>query len=156
MVNGLQVPNHLGVIIDGNRRWARARGMKPWMGHWEGVKNLEEFLIRLIEKVDCDDCRELKKLYGKEPSCEKCLPEILPENVDAMRVFNECRSQLILSPVSGFPIDVNILAVDQVVKDLRPRVRDPLRTKERVISAMRAQIKFRNEKAELEALKSKE
>jgi undecaprenyl diphosphate synthase len=49
MENGLEVPNHLGVIIDGNRRWARARGMKPWMGHWEGVKNLEGFLKNCLE-----------------------------------------------------------------------------------------------------------
>lgn len=28
---------HLGVIMDGNRRWARQHGYKPWIGHQHGV-----------------------------------------------------------------------------------------------------------------------
>lgn len=44
MENNLTVPNHLAVIIDGNRRWARKRGMAPWMGHRKGAKNFEDFL----------------------------------------------------------------------------------------------------------------
>lgn len=35
---------HIGVILDGNRRWARARGKKPWQGHKAGAKKLEQFL----------------------------------------------------------------------------------------------------------------
>lgn len=38
------MPNHLAVIIDGNRRWARSKGMLSWMGHRKGVKNLDDFL----------------------------------------------------------------------------------------------------------------
>lgn len=49
MGNGLQVPEHLGIIIDGNRRWAREKGMIPWQGHWEGVKNLEKILEYCLE-----------------------------------------------------------------------------------------------------------
>jgi undecaprenyl diphosphate synthase len=45
----MEVPNHLGIIIDGNRRYAKAKGMKPWMGHWEGVKNLEGILQDCLE-----------------------------------------------------------------------------------------------------------
>lgn len=32
--------NHLGVIIDGNRRWAKAKGLMPWDGHVQGYKNV--------------------------------------------------------------------------------------------------------------------
>jgi undecaprenyl diphosphate synthase len=45
----MNVPNHIGVIIDGNRRWARARGMEPWMGHRQGAKTLENFLKWCLE-----------------------------------------------------------------------------------------------------------
>lgn len=46
----LQVPNHLGVIIDGNRRWARKNNKKfPWMGHREGARNVERFLKNCLE-----------------------------------------------------------------------------------------------------------
>jgi undecaprenyl diphosphate synthase len=47
---GLTVPNHLGVIIDGNRRWARAHGKRfPWLGHREGARNVERFLKNCME-----------------------------------------------------------------------------------------------------------
>jgi len=32
---------HLGLIMDGNRRWARQRGLHPWEGHRAGAKSLE-------------------------------------------------------------------------------------------------------------------
>jgi len=40
----IKPPNHLGVIIDGNRRWARARGLQSWEGHKHGAENVEKFL----------------------------------------------------------------------------------------------------------------
>jgi undecaprenyl diphosphate synthase len=42
---GLRIPGHLGVIMDGNGRWARARGRPRTEGHVEGVKALR----RLVE-----------------------------------------------------------------------------------------------------------
>jgi len=40
----MEVPNHVAVILDGNRRWARAHSLPAWKGHWEGAKNFENFL----------------------------------------------------------------------------------------------------------------
>lgn len=40
---GTTIPDHIAIILDGNRRWARARGLKPWQGHkagYEAVKKL--------------------------------------------------------------------------------------------------------------------
>lgn len=31
---------HLGIIMDGNRRWATRRDFKPWIGHRHGLENL--------------------------------------------------------------------------------------------------------------------
>lgn len=31
---------HLGIIMDGNRRWAKKRDFKPWFGHQYGLENL--------------------------------------------------------------------------------------------------------------------
>jgi len=36
--NGFKVPNHLAIIPDGNRRWAKEHDMPAWKGHWEGGK----------------------------------------------------------------------------------------------------------------------
>lgn len=33
---------HLAIIMDGNRRWAKERGLQPWVGHQEGVKALKK------------------------------------------------------------------------------------------------------------------
>jgi undecaprenyl diphosphate synthase len=35
---GTVIPNHIAMILDGNRRWARARGLPPWKGHFYGYK----------------------------------------------------------------------------------------------------------------------
>ncbi len=31
---------HVAVIMDGNGRWARSRGMPRWRGHVEGVESV--------------------------------------------------------------------------------------------------------------------
>ena len=36
--------NHLAVILDGNRRWARAHGMQPFEGHRAGYDNVKNLL----------------------------------------------------------------------------------------------------------------
>lgn len=39
-------PKHIGIILDGNRRWAKARGLKPTEGHKAGaeaVKNIVKY-----------------------------------------------------------------------------------------------------------------
>lgn len=48
MDNQKQIPNHVAVIPDGNRRWARKRELKPWEGHEEGAKNLEGVLKKAL------------------------------------------------------------------------------------------------------------
>ncbi|MFF4956836.1 isoprenyl transferase [Streptomyces sp. NPDC001222] len=39
-----QVPKHIGVIMDGNRRWAKAAGSTTAQGHQAGADKIEEFL----------------------------------------------------------------------------------------------------------------
>jgi tritrans,polycis-undecaprenyl-diphosphate synthase [geranylgeranyl-diphosphate specific] len=40
---------HLGIIPDGNRRWAKKRGLEPWKGHIYGAKKFEEVLKWCLE-----------------------------------------------------------------------------------------------------------
>ncbi len=39
---GTVLPDHIAMILDGNRRWARARGLDPWQGHYYGYKVINE------------------------------------------------------------------------------------------------------------------
>lgn len=36
------VPNHVGLILDGNRRWAKQQGMRTYEGHKKGYSNLKD------------------------------------------------------------------------------------------------------------------
>lgn len=38
------MPEHLAVILDGNRRYARQRGLTPWIGHQYGAEKVKDFL----------------------------------------------------------------------------------------------------------------
>ncbi len=48
-MENLKIPDHVGVIIDGNRRWARKRGMRPWKGHRHGMDTLEKFFENCLD-----------------------------------------------------------------------------------------------------------
>lgn len=39
-----KVPKHVGIILDGNRRFAKKLMLKPWMGHEWGAKKFWKFL----------------------------------------------------------------------------------------------------------------
>lgn len=46
----LNIPNHVAIILDGNRRWARKRGMTPQEGHYKGFTNLENLSDYVFSK----------------------------------------------------------------------------------------------------------
>jgi len=41
MSNELKIPNHVAIILDGNGRWAKAKGMPRNYGHVQGAKTVE-------------------------------------------------------------------------------------------------------------------
>ena len=44
MTSESRVPQHIGIILDGNRRFAKKLMLKPWMGHEWGSKKVEAVL----------------------------------------------------------------------------------------------------------------
>jgi len=50
-----RVPKHIGIIMDGNRRFAKTQMVKPWMGHEWGFKKIE----RMMEWCDELGIKEL-------------------------------------------------------------------------------------------------
>lgn len=74
-------PRHIGVIMDGNRRWAKSHSMIPWEGHWKGANKVDEFLQWCLDldiktvtlysfstenfKRDEEEVKELMKLFEK-------------------------------------------------------------------------------------------
>ena len=45
----LLIPNHVGIIMDGNGRWAKQRGLIRTMGHKQAVGNLKELCIHMAD-----------------------------------------------------------------------------------------------------------
>ena len=44
------MPRHIAIIMDGNRRWAKAKGKNASFGHKEGAKTLEK-IVRYANKI---------------------------------------------------------------------------------------------------------
>ncbi|MFR0823069.1 MAG: isoprenyl transferase [Clostridia bacterium] len=44
------LPKHIAIIMDGNRRWAKEHGLLPKQGHKEGAKTLEK-IVRYANKI---------------------------------------------------------------------------------------------------------
>lgn len=44
------MPRHIAIIMDGNRRWAKERGLDVKIGHKEGAKTLEK-IVRYANKI---------------------------------------------------------------------------------------------------------
>jgi len=45
------LPNHISIIMDGNRRWAKKRMLPVKLGHREGAKTLEK-IVRYANKIE--------------------------------------------------------------------------------------------------------
>lgn len=46
----MNIPNHLGIIIDGNRRWAKKKGLPSFYGHKKGLDNVKKISDYALEK----------------------------------------------------------------------------------------------------------
>lgn len=44
------IPNHVGIILDGNGRWAKKRGLKRSLGHKAGFENLKSLSNYIFER----------------------------------------------------------------------------------------------------------
>ena len=49
-INMEKLPNHIAIIMDGNRTWAKKKGLDPKLGHKEGAKALEN-IVRYANKI---------------------------------------------------------------------------------------------------------
>lgn len=49
-IDETRLPKHIAIIMDGNRTWARNKGLDPKLGHKEGAKTLEN-IVRYANKI---------------------------------------------------------------------------------------------------------
>ena len=46
----IKIPEHVGIIMDGNGRWAVARGKKRSYGHHAGSANVDRIVTHAFER----------------------------------------------------------------------------------------------------------
>ena len=44
------IPTHIGIIMDGNGRWATRQGLKRTEGHYAGYKTLKKTALNILSK----------------------------------------------------------------------------------------------------------
>ncbi len=105
-----EIPQHVVVIPDGNRRWAQDKGLEPWAGHDAGAKIIEEIVqkARDIEikylsfwgsSVENMQKRPIKERHALVNVYEKYFEKLMSsedifENQVQINVFGHWREQL--------------------------------------------------------------
>ena len=46
--------NHIGFIVDGNRRWAKEKGLPTLEGHKKGLEKVEKMVKEIAKKKGAD------------------------------------------------------------------------------------------------------
>jgi len=49
LIDNKKLPQHLAIIMDGNGRWAKERGLSRSAGHKEGVKAVKRVISNCID-----------------------------------------------------------------------------------------------------------
>ncbi len=74
------IPNHVAIVPDGNRRWAVGNGLAPWEGHEAGAKNTE-VLVRAARKIGVKEF----SIWGS--SLENLKKRPLEESRELLRIY---------------------------------------------------------------------
>ena len=75
-MENMKVPNHIAIILDGNGRWAKAKGMPRGYGHIKGCANLEQI------------CYDIKDLGVKYLTVYAFSTETVPQL--SQKMYEEC------------------------------------------------------------------
>ncbi len=90
-MNNIQnIPNHVVIIPDGNRRWAREHNIEPWKGHAAGADIIEE-----LTKKARDIGIKYISFWGSSEENMKIRP--LKERRELVKIYEKYFNKLIAS-----------------------------------------------------------
>ncbi|MBP7992533.1 MAG: di-trans,poly-cis-decaprenylcistransferase, partial [Candidatus Magasanikbacteria bacterium] len=101
------IPQHLAIILDGNRRWAAERGLPKLVGHTQGAKNLRT-IAKAAQKAGVKFMTvyalSTENLKERSPEELKYLFELFGQLVDYLGDFVENNAQLrLIGNIDGIP-----------------------------------------------------
>ena len=78
----INLPKHLGIIMDGNRRWAKSKGLEAIEGHKKGIETAKIIIKAAIEKKI-----SFLTLYAFSSENWKRDPEEIEDLMNLLRFF---------------------------------------------------------------------
>lgn len=144
-----KVPSHIGIIMDGNGRWARLRGKKRSYGHRHGSENVQrvtehayrqgvkcitlyafstENFSRPKEEVDTLMkllSEYLNKLIGKaikNKICLRIIGDITPLTADLKKTISECTLKTAMFKERILNVAINYGGKQEIVKAVKELV----------------------------------
>lgn len=145
------MPKHIAIIMDGNRRWARAKGKNASYGHKEGAKTLEK-IVRYANKIGLEyitvfafstenwkrAAEEVKALmmllqnylddYSKRADTEnirvKILGDITALSEGMQKSINKCMERTKDNTGVTFNIALNYGGRDEIIKAVKKIAKD--------------------------------
>ncbi len=145
------MPRHIAIIMDGNRRWAKAQGKPASYGHKEGAKTLEA-IVRYANKIGLeyitvyafstenwkrteDEVKSLMLLlqnylddYAKRADTEnirvKILGDISALSVGMQKSIHKCMERTKNNTGVTFNIALNYGGRDEIVKAIKSIAKD--------------------------------
>ena len=115
----MRVPNHIAIILDGNGRWAKKRGMPRSFGHVKGCENLEDI---------CEVAKELGVKYLTVYAFSTENWKRSKEEVDGlMKLFRNCLKKCIkISQKNNMRVKVigDITAFDSDIQESIEKLED--------------------------------
>ncbi len=110
------LPEHIGIIMDGNGRWAKNRGLPRYKGHIEGVKTFRKIVDYAVKLgVKCLTFYAFSTENWKRPQEEvDAIMQLFRENLfelEERKEENEWRGikMRFIGDHSGIPEDIRIL-----------------------------------------------
>ncbi len=89
MIN-INLPLHVTIIPDANRRWAKERGLAPWKGHEAGAENLKN-ILKVVKKLG------IKHVSFWGSSLDNLIKRPLLEKRELLRIYKQYFEELIES-----------------------------------------------------------
>lgn len=110
-----KLPNHIAIIMDGNRRWAKKKSLPIKLGHKEGAKTLEK-IVRYANKIG------IKYMTVYAFSTENWKRE--KEEVDSLMALLKYYLEDFASKADSENIRVNVIGnLNQLSEDLQQSIK---------------------------------
>lgn len=88
-----RIPQHVALVGDGNRRWARERGFEPWHGQSAGLDKYIK-VTNFLQKLGCPEVTLFLFSVDNFKRAEREVVEVLRLCEDAVDIFSRQSAQL--------------------------------------------------------------